>query len=144
MSPARDCHDLAKRIATGLRLMADILEDPDMDDETEQLDEHLPSAELLNPLADVETKPEVAPIEPVEAPVRRGPRPIAVVSESKFKAITGLTGDEFDRVASLPPDEFEAAVNIGIRPYLDARASKSMESASPPASEAAELLEAAE
>jgi hypothetical protein len=82
-------------------------------------------------------------IEPAQATVKRGPRPIAVVSEAKFKAITGLTGDEFDRVASLPPDEFQTAVNIGIRSYLDTQA-KATEAVLPPAGEPAELLRAAE
>ena len=139
--PPSDCQKLARRIADSLRLAADMIEDPnDMDEEIEQA-EQLPSEEPLNLPAAAELEPSDAPVEPVEAPAqRRSPRPIAVVSESKFKAITGLTGDEFEAVAALPPDEFEAAVKMGLRAYLDTQA-KAAEAASQPASE---LLQAAE
>src|SRR5258708_14624015 len=119
MSPARDCHDLARRIADGLRLMADILEDPtDMNDATERVEQR-PSEAPIEPLAAAEPEPRTGPpVEPVEAPAeRRSPRQL----------LLKITAEQFDLAASLSPEEFKTAFNNGVRAVLDMQAAKAVE-----------------
>jgi hypothetical protein len=136
MSPARDCHELARRIAIGLRLMADLLdEDLTMNEETdatEQLDERPPGEAPLDPPAAAEPEPSGAPVEPVEAPAeQRSPRQL----------LLKISAEQFDLAASLSPEEFKTAFNIGVRTVLDTKAAKAKEAVP---RLAAELLEAAE
>src|SRR5258708_37050354 len=106
MSPARDCHDLARRIADGLRLMADILEDPtDMNDATERVEQR-PSEAPIEPLAAAEPEPRAGPpAAPVAAPAeRRSPRQL----------LLKRTAAQFALCASPSAGEFETAFNNGV------------------------------
>jgi hypothetical protein len=122
-----DCHDLARRIVDGLRLMADLIEDPtDMDDATEHV-EQLPSKQPLDP-------PAAAPVDAAVPIADRQPVPhgIARISAARLLAIAGLSPQEFRTLASMSDDDFEKAQEVGFVSYLRGLA------------EAPKMLEAAE
>jgi hypothetical protein len=119
---ASDCQDLARRIAVGLRLMADMVEDPtDTNDAIEQLHHHksheattLPVEQLtsetpIEPSADSEIAPAVARSASAD-PIR--------ISVRRLERLTGLTRAQFQAAAALPDEQFEEALAVGVSAYL--------------------------